>query len=92
MYIAMLADILDTSGLPRPHTDNTIDIVLNLVFALAASIAVLMIAIGGLRYILAHGDPGAVAQARNSMLYALVGLVVIMIAFSIVTFVVRGIM
>ena len=86
-----LLAIIDLGGLPQPNTNNTVSTVLNLVFMLAASIAVLMIVIGGLRYILAHGDPSAVAQARNSMLYALVGLIIIMVAFSIVTFVVRWI-
>jgi len=86
-----LLAIIDLGGLPQPNTNNTVSTALNLVFMLAASIAVLMIVIGGLRYILAHGDPSAVAQARNSMLYALVGLIIIMVAFSIVTFVVRWI-
>lgn len=63
---------------------------LSVVFALAASIAVLMIVIAGFRYILAHGDSNAMAQARNSIIYAVVGLVVIMAAYAIVTFVVKG--
>lgn len=90
MVLRIIAEVIDTSGFPKPNTDNTIGIILNLVFAIGASIAGLMIVIGGFRYILAHGDANAVAQARKSILYALIGLVVIMVAFSIVTFVVGG--
>jgi hypothetical protein len=53
--------------------------------------AVMIIVIAGLRYILAHGDPSATATARNAILYAVIGLLVSMAAFSIVTFVVGGI-
>lgn len=83
--------VLDTSCLPHPDTSNTIPNALNIVFALAASIAVLIIVVSGFRYIAAHGDPNATAQARNSIFYAVVGLLVTMTAFSIVTFVVKGI-
>ena len=86
----MVAAILDTSGLPQPDTNTSLDKGLNIVFALVASMAVLMIVIGGFRYILAHGDPSSVAQARNTLLYAVIGLVVTMVAYSIVTFVVKG--
>lgn len=91
VFLYTIASTIDTSGLPRPNTDNTIDTALNLVFAIAASIAALMVVIGGFRYILAHGDSNAVAQARKTVLYAIIGLVVIMVAFSIVTFVIRGV-
>jgi len=88
--LRIVAAIIDISGLPRPGGD-TINIVLNVVFGVSASIAVLMIVIGGFRYIVAHGDPNQTASAKNSILYALVGLVVVMAAYSIVTFVVGNV-
>jgi hypothetical protein len=78
-------------NLPQPDTTNTIPTILNIVFAMAASIAVLMVVIGGFRYIVAHGDPGQTASAKNSILYAIVGLVVVMAAYAIVAFVVKGV-
>ncbi len=89
-----LASILNTgnTGLPDPNSDALIPVVLSLVFRVAAAIAALMIVIGGFRYILAHGDSNAVAQARRTILYAVIGLVVIMAAYGIVTFVVRWIL
>lgn len=77
--------------LPHPDTSKTLATVLGIVFAVTASIALLMIVIAGFRYIVAHGDPNATAQAKNTILYAVIGLLVSMAAFSIVTFVVKGI-
>jgi type IV secretory pathway VirB2 component (pilin) len=83
---------LDSSCLPHATANaQTIDKILSIVFGVTASMAVLVIVIAGLRYILAHGDPGATATARNAILYAVIGLLVSMAAFSIVTFVVGGV-
>src|SRR4051812_36819044 len=83
---------VDVSCLPTPAANSdTLSKGFNIVFAIVASMAVLMIVIGGFRYIAAHGDPNSTTQARNTILYAVVGLVVTMVAFSIVTFVVKGI-
>jgi len=84
---------IDTSPLPQPSNSggNFEANVLNIVFAIAASIAVLMVVIGGFRYIVAQGDPSATASAKNSIIYALVGLLVVMAAYAIVAFVVNGV-
>lgn len=91
----LMAAIIDTSGLPNhgnsDPTASAIPIIINTVLAITASISVLMIVIGGFRYIIARGDPSASAQARNTVLYAVIGLIVTMAAFSIVTFVIKSI-
>jgi hypothetical protein len=86
----LLAAIIDTSNFPKSSADKgtgVIDIILNIVFAFSASISVLIIVVCGFRYILARGDPNATAQAKNGILYSLVGLIVVMTAYSIVRFV-----
>ncbi len=86
------AQVITTEGLPKAQANQaSIDNILSIVFSITGSIALLMIVIGGLRYVLAHGDPSAVSQAKNTIIYALVGLVVSLMAFSIVTFVVKGV-
>lgn len=50
--------------------------------------AVIIITISGIRFALAEGDPNKVREARNSIVYALVGLFVIVIARNIIAFVV----
>lgn len=85
---------LNTGPLPNSSGDNApVEYwpkALGLVFALLGSISLLVIVISGIRYMLASGDPGKVAQARMTILYAVVGLIVSLSAFSIVTFVVRA--
>ena len=50
--------------------------------------AVVMIVIGGIRYTTSNGDASAVKGAKDTVLYAVVGLVVAMMAFLIVNFVI----
>lgn len=73
-----------------PATQNQINDVVNIVFAIAGSLALLFIIIGGLRFIISQGDPNAVAQAKNTVIYALVGLVIVLTAYGIVAFVLNN--
>lgn len=58
-----------------------------LTFLLGAA-AVVMIIIGGFKYITANGDQSAITSAKNTILYSIIGLVVALMAGAIVTFVV----
>ncbi len=79
-------------GLPTPNANqHTLNTILSIVFSITGAVALLIIVIAGMRYILARGDPNSVAQARNTILYAVIGLVISLAAFSIVTFVLKGI-
>lgn len=51
-------------------------------------ISVIMIIIGGIRYTMSNGDPGMVKAAKDTVMYAVIGLVVALVAFAIVKFVV----
>lgn len=86
---------LDTTkihGLPTPAANNhTVTTVLGVVFAVTAAIALLMIVIAGFRFVIASGDSEDMARARMTIIYAVVGLLVSMAAFSIVTFVIKGV-
>lgn len=61
-----------------------------LLFALGM-IAVIMIVIGGFRYVLSGGDSSAIGAAKNTIFYAVIGLVVAILAFAIVNFVLKNI-
>lgn len=91
-FLHTVAAIIDTNPLPKPAANQgAIDSILNIVFAVTGSIALLMIVVGGFRYILAHGDSSAVTQAKNTILYAIIGLIVTLTAYSIVHFVIQGV-
>lgn len=54
-------------------------------------VAVVMIIIGGLRYITSGGDQQKVTNAKNTIMYAIIGLVIILFAQTIVRLVVNNI-
>ncbi len=60
------------------------------ILAVAVGIAaVIMVILGGLQYILAAGDSSRISSAKNTILYALIGVVVALLAQSIIVFVLR---
>ena len=60
-----------------------------LLFVLGA-ISVIMIIIGGLRYVVSGGNATAVTAAKNTILYAIVGVVVALLAYAIINFVLNS--
>lgn len=58
-----------------------------LIFIVGA-VSVIMLIIGGLRYVLSSGNSTSVEGAKNTILFAIIGLIVAILAFAIVQFVV----
>jgi hypothetical protein len=61
-------------------------VIQTLVFVVAA-ITVLAVIVGGLQYVLSGGDPNGTKQAKDTIMYALIGLVIAVFAQVIVSFV-----
>lgn len=61
-------------------------IVQTLVF-IVGGISMIMIVIGGLRYVTSAGDPNTTKAAKDTVLYAVIGIVVAVLAQGLVTFV-----
>jgi hypothetical protein len=61
--------------------------ILNTLIYATGSISVLMVVIGGLRYTISNGDQGGLTSAKNTILYAVVGLVLSLMGYAIVNFV-----
>ena len=59
----------------------------NTVLLIVGLISVIMLVYGGLRYILSGGDSKKVTDAKNTILYAIIGLIISMLAYAIVHFV-----
>lgn len=71
--------------------DKTVTNILNGVIAVLGSVAVIFIVIGGVNYMTSSGDATKVKKARDTILYAAIGLVVSALAFAIVNFVIAKI-
>ncbi len=63
-------------------------VVANILLFLVGAVAVIMLIIGGLRYVTSNGDQNAVTGAKNTIMYALIGIVVAFLAYAGVNFVV----
>jgi hypothetical protein len=61
----------------------------NTLIFLVGAIAVLFLIVGGLRYVISNGDPKAVEAAKNTILYAIVGIIVAILSFAAVQFVIQ---
>lgn len=61
--------------------------VINIALFIIGALAVLMLIIGGIRYTISGGDTAAVTAAKNTILYAIIGIIVAILAYAIVNFV-----
>ena len=79
---------LPTVDAGQPQFQN----ILNIVFMIAGALATIFIVVGGIQYVMSIGSPDRIEKAKNSVLYAVVGLVVTILASVIVNFVVNNIL
>jgi hypothetical protein len=89
-----LATLINTDPLPgsgqNDFTNGQTAKIRTIVFGISGAIALLIIVIAGFKYITSQGNPQAVAQSKNAIIYAGVGLTVLLLADAIVAFVVKG--
>ncbi|NLA42691.1 hypothetical protein GX865_00830 [Candidatus Saccharibacteria bacterium] len=62
----------------------------NVLLFIVGAISVIMIIIGGLRYVISGGDSTNVSAAKNTILYAIIGIVISLLAYAIVNFVLEA--
>lgn len=79
----MPAELIGPNGV-FTHITNTV------LYAVGI-ISVVMLIYGGLRYVISGGDSKKVTDAKNTILYAIIGLVISILAFAIVNFVINTI-
>lgn len=68
-------------------TEGMITKIINVLLFLIAAVSVVMLIIGGFRYIVSQGDSTKVTSAKNTILYAIIGLIIAILAYAIVNFV-----
>ena len=84
-----------TDGLTASGTSTTpnsfssvLTTVTNILLFLMGAISVIMIIVGGIRYATSQGDQTQMQSAKNTILYAVIGVVVAIAAYAIVSFVI----
>jgi len=72
---------------PNDLTDTNVQNIFNVVLALAGAVAVAFVVFGGIKYMLSQGEPNEIKQARDTILYSVIGLVIVVMAFMLVNYV-----
>ncbi len=80
-----------SSGLGNTDLTVTILQIVKVLMFVVGIVAVVVIIYAGLQYILATGDQAKITKAKDTIIYAVVGLVVAILAYAIVNFVVGGV-
>jgi len=70
-------------------TGGLINTISNVVFGLVGTIAVLYLILGGISYITSQGDQKKIEGAKNTILYAIVGIVIVIASYAIASFVIN---
>lgn len=79
------------SNAPSAVGGAQVEGVLMTVYMIAGIVAVFAIIFGGIRYVASNGDSSQIQSAKNTILYAVVGLVVVIMAAAITSFVIQGV-
>ena len=83
--------VQDAKGNTVPVTlGDRLKTIVNIMLFILGAIAVIMIVIGGIKYTTSNGDSSSITSAKNTILYAVVGLIIAVMAFAIVNFVVTS--
>lgn len=91
LYLLAAATTLDKNDLNIPKveaTNGTVTSLFNGVLMVAGIVAIIFIVLGGIKYSTSQGDSNSTAQAKEMIIYALVGIVIVMMSFAILQLVV----
>ncbi len=68
--------------------DGVFKQITNTILYVVGIVAVIMLIIGGVKYVISGGDSKQVTDAKKTVLYAIIGLIICLLSFAIVNFVV----
>lgn len=75
-----VADLFGSTGILTTVT--------NVLLFVVGAISVIMVIIGGFRYVVSGGNSANITTAKNTILYAVVGLIIAIMAYALVNFVI----
>lgn len=78
-------------GSTKDDLPKLIQNIINTLLFIGGAVAVVMIVIGGIRYVTSNGAQDQIKAAKDTIMYSVIGLIVALLAYAIVTFVVQNI-
>ncbi|MEX0649702.1 MAG: hypothetical protein WD200_01760 [Candidatus Andersenbacteria bacterium] len=91
LAVGLTGDNFDFAGDADSDLITAIENIINWGLMLAALVAAIFLIIGGIQYITSQGDDTKAETAKNTILFAVIGLIVIGLAAAIVRFVIQAI-
>ncbi len=87
--LTQLAQTIDAkkAGIPKADAAELLTSALNLFYFVVGAVAVIVIIIAGIMFITSSGNAAGVTRARNMLTYSIVGLIVVLTAFAITSFI-----
>jgi hypothetical protein len=64
--------------------------VVRILIAVSGALAVIFLIVGGIYFIVSAGDPGRVKTGKDIISNSIVGLIVVLVAYAVVTFIAKG--
>lgn len=95
LFDPLAAALLTPSDIGLPEAkgglDGAVGTVLGIAFIVITTASVIGLVAGGLKYTLSGGDSSGVKNAKETITYSLVGLIVALLAFGVVNFITSGV-
>ncbi len=78
-------------GSSNANLEGSINTIINSVVLVLGTVAVVVIILGGVQYMISAGDAGKVKKAKDTILYGIIGLIIVILAWAIVNFVIKNV-
>lgn len=86
----LILNKVDAQYIPNVSADNVVKNAINTALFVAGVVAVVMIIFASIQYLTASGDSAKSKKATQTIIYAIAGLIVVMLAYSIINFVLKS--
>jgi uncharacterized BrkB/YihY/UPF0761 family membrane protein len=87
LYTAITKISPDDINVPRVDEDTALQNILNTAYTWAGIVCVIILVIAGIMYVLSAGDSSKVKKAKDAIMGAVIGLIFILLAYTITAFV-----
>jgi uncharacterized membrane protein len=89
-FVRLLGASLSTNdvNIPKVEAQDLIPGILNTVYWIGGVAAIIVIVVAGIFYSISEGSPDKIRRAKDAIIYSAVGLVIILVAFTVTNFVI----
>ena len=91
-FLVQIADNYKPDQVPGgSNLEGSVLNIINAIVGVLGIVAVIVIILGGIQYMTSTGDANKVKKAKDTILYGVIGLIVVILAFAIVNFVIANV-